>query len=68
MMEMEGSTEVQQIPQQDNSASDQMIDQNAEHDMGMDEDDYYYEGEDYRHYTPRGRGGFRYTYMYLTIF
>ena len=56
MMEMEGSTEVQQIPQQDNSASDQMIDQNAEHDMGMDEDDYYYGS---RRDTRRWRDRFR---------
>lgn len=31
-----------------------------EHDVGMDEgDEYYYEGDDYRHFPPRARGAFR---------
>ena len=33
----------------------------ADHEMGMEDcEDYGYEGDDYRHYGPRGRSGYRY--------
>lgn len=52
---MEASTE--QAPTAVDSATNNEQEHNEE---GMEEtEDYSFDGEDYRHFVPRGRGGFR---------
>lgn len=55
---MEGNGDQGMVVQDNPGSNDQ---EHIDHDVGMEEsEDYYYEGDDYRHFPPRGRGGFRY--------
>lgn len=60
---METSTE--QTPATTETASNNEQEHNEE---GMEEtEDYSFDGEDYRHFVPRGRGGFRCVIVSLNI-
>lgn len=53
---MESGGEQQQVT----SSETPMPNESEQNDEQMEEsEDYSYEGEEYRHFMPRGRGGFR---------